>query len=102
MGTTAEIAGAADIYGVRALPVKPHAGWRNRGSGYWIRCMPESTATLDDALQTDRSRLHRGVLLRRAGTAALFLLVLAALLGWFGLRSTTKSASQGALTTKLH
>jgi len=64
--------------------------------------MPASTATLDEALETDRSRLHRGVLWRRAGTAVLVLLVLAALGGVFGMRSATKHASEGSVTTQLH
>jgi|tagenome__1003787_1003787.scaffolds.fasta_scaffold20144492_2 hypothetical protein len=64
--------------------------------------MPGSTATLDEALETDRTRLHRGVLWRRAGTTVLVLILLAALGGWFGLRTATKQASQGAVTTRLH
>src|SRR4051795_548790 len=86
--------GAAGLFGLSRLP--------DPAIGVTDSYMPESTATLQDALETDRSRLHRGVVLRRTGTTVLVLLVLAALCGWFGLRSATKNASQGAVTTKLH
>lgn len=63
--------------------------------------MAASTTTLDDALQVDRARLHRGMWWRRAGTAFLALLVVAALTGWLGVRSATKQASDGRLKTQL-
>jgi hypothetical protein len=57
-------------------------------------------STVAGALEIDPRRLHRGVWVRRAFTAALFAFVIAALFGVFGIRTNTVEARADGMTAR--